>query len=468
MNLQHSKAASCALCWRTSRRHVDIGLIQEPWINGGQVRGLPNKVYKTIYCDKAVSPRALIILRRGLTCLPLTEFLTRDLAAALVEVRTENIKRQLVIASGYFPGDAISPPPEEVQRLIEWCRMKKKQLILGCDANAHHKVWGSTDINHRGEDLLDFLFSTNIEIVNVGNSPTFMNAIRREVIDLTLATPFIAEMVKNWRVSEEPSMSDHMAIEFNVEATAPADVECRIPRKTDWELYIAHMSSDLKGLKYNISSNENLENASAHFTSCLKRAFENSCPLRKKTISRDVPWWNNHLENLKKIARKAFNKAKREGSWNAYRLALTNYNKEVRKAKRQSWRSFCEGIDKTAPAARLQKVLSKDHSNPIGQIKKPCGEFTNDPQKSLRALLETHFSGSRQITSEDGAPAGEVYNPTSTPPPVDKPVVIKFLSHLKTLYSAGNNSPSYTPSFSHVSARHTTSKSPLATADLSS
>ncbi|XP_045464410.1 uncharacterized protein LOC123673777 [Harmonia axyridis] len=238
INLQHSKAASSALCWRTSRRHVDIGLIQEPWINGGQVRGLPNKVYQSIYCDKAVSPRALIILRRGLTCLPLTEFLTRDLAAALVEVRTENIKRQLVIASGYFPGDAISPPPEEVQRLIEWCRIEKKQLILGCDANAHHKVWGSTDINHRGEDLLDFLFSTNIEIVNVGNSPTFMNAIRREVIDLTLATPFIAGMVKNWRVSEEPSMSDHMAIEFNVEATASADVECRIPRKTDWELYI--------------------------------------------------------------------------------------------------------------------------------------------------------------------------------------------------------------------------------------
>ncbi|XP_045462517.1 uncharacterized protein LOC123672465 [Harmonia axyridis] len=233
INLQHSKATSSALCWRTSRRHVDIGLIQEPWINGGQVRCLPNKVYQTIYCDKAVSPRALIILRRGLTCLPLTEFLTRDLAAALVEVRTENIKRQLVIASGYFPGDAISPPPEEVQRLIEWCRMGKKQLILGCDANAHHKVWGSTDINHRGEDLLDSLFSTNIEIVNVGNSPTFMNAIRREVIDLTLATPFIAGMVKNHprRVSEEPSMSDHMAIEFNVEATASADVESRIPRK---------------------------------------------------------------------------------------------------------------------------------------------------------------------------------------------------------------------------------------------
>ncbi|XP_045471711.1 uncharacterized protein LOC123678624 [Harmonia axyridis] len=278
----------------------------------------------------------------------------KDLAATLVEVRTESIKRQLVIASGYFAGDAISPPSEEVQRLIEWCRREKKQLILGCDANAHHKVWGSTDINHRGEDFLDFLFSSNIEIENVGNSPTFMNAIRREVIDLTLAIPFIAGMVKNWRVSEEPSILDHMAIEFNVEATASADVECRIPRKTDWELYIAHLSSDLK-----------------------------------------------------KTARKAFNKAKREGSWNAYRLALTNYNKEVRKAKRQSWRSFCEGIDKTAPAARLQKVLSKDHSNPIGQIKKPCGL-----KKSLRALLETHFPGSRQITSEDGAPAGEVYNPT--------------------------------------------------------
>lgn len=52
------------------------------------------------------------------------ELLTRYHAAALVEVRTGNSKRQLVIASGYFPGDAISPPPEEVQGLIEWCQGK--------------------------------------------------------------------------------------------------------------------------------------------------------------------------------------------------------------------------------------------------------------------------------------------------------------------------------------------------------
>ena len=56
---------------------------------------------------------------------------------------------------------------------------------MGCDANAQHTVWDSTDINARGEDLFSFIAGSDLEVANVSNEPTFRNALRGEVLDLT-------------------------------------------------------------------------------------------------------------------------------------------------------------------------------------------------------------------------------------------------------------------------------------------
>ncbi|XP_044759043.1 uncharacterized protein LOC123316850 [Coccinella septempunctata] len=58
--------------------------------------------------------------------------------------------KELVICSAYFPGDTMFPPPNEVRKLVAFCRGKNLQLLVACDANSHHTTWGSTDINERG------------------------------------------------------------------------------------------------------------------------------------------------------------------------------------------------------------------------------------------------------------------------------------------------------------------------------
>ena len=59
------------------------------------------------------------------------------------------------------------------------------QLIVECDTNAHHIIWGSMDINPRGECLMEYtrMVSTNLSILNKGNEPTFIISNRKEVID---------------------------------------------------------------------------------------------------------------------------------------------------------------------------------------------------------------------------------------------------------------------------------------------
>jgi hypothetical protein len=69
---------------------------------------------------------------------------------------------------------------------VKYCEIEDIYLVVGCDSTAHHSMWDSTNCNRRGEALVEFLNSTNPEILNRGNEPTFCIGGRLEVIDITL------------------------------------------------------------------------------------------------------------------------------------------------------------------------------------------------------------------------------------------------------------------------------------------
>jgi hypothetical protein len=64
------------------------------------------------------------------------------------------------------------------------------------------------------------------------------------------------------------------------------------------------------------------------------------------------------------------------GDWDSYRNALIRYNIAIRKAKIQSWRKYCQGIDQISSGARLMNVLKSDARNKIGTQKRADGSFT--------------------------------------------------------------------------------------------
>jgi len=92
---------------------------------------------------------------------------------------------------------------------VQYCENENLYLVVGCDSNAHHSVRGSTNCNSRREALVEFLNSSNLEILNRGNEPTFCSGCRLEVIDLTLGSLRLLESIIGWEVSSEPSLSDH-------------------------------------------------------------------------------------------------------------------------------------------------------------------------------------------------------------------------------------------------------------------
>jgi hypothetical protein len=132
-------------------------------------------------------------------------FSCRDLVAVLVKYMEGGVKRCLVVCSAYLPYDSEdSPPTRELEELMRHCEREKLYLVVGCDSNAHHTVWGSTNCNGRGEALIDFLSSTNLEIFNQGNEPIFCSGGRQEVIDITLGSRGLLESITGWGVSSEP------------------------------------------------------------------------------------------------------------------------------------------------------------------------------------------------------------------------------------------------------------------------
>ena len=184
INLHHAKAASRVLTKRMNDVRTGIALIQEPWINRGKICGLGGGGRQ--YSWAGQSARACLLVK-GLDAELWAPYCDRDTATAIVRYRDgSGSERKLVVASAYFPGDSTEgPPPQRVRDLIRECEQKKLDLVLGCDANSHHLVWGSTDCNARGNQLLEYLAGTNLEILNRRGKPTFRTKSREKVLDLT-------------------------------------------------------------------------------------------------------------------------------------------------------------------------------------------------------------------------------------------------------------------------------------------
>jgi len=80
----------------------------------------------------------------------LEQFTSRDLTV-LVTHNVGGIAKSIVLASVYLPYDSSDLPlSKELADLVEYCKEQEHPLLVGCDTNAHHICWGSSNNNRRG------------------------------------------------------------------------------------------------------------------------------------------------------------------------------------------------------------------------------------------------------------------------------------------------------------------------------
>ncbi|KAJ8711943.1 hypothetical protein PYW08_008897 [Mythimna loreyi] len=340
----------------------------------------------------------------------------RDLTAVRLQIGNDAPK--LVLASSYMPGDDENCPPKELTDLVQHCEEANLDLIICTDSNAHHPLWGSEVSNTRGESLSTYLFSTNLNIVNRGTEPTWVTVRGQTIIDLTLATENATNLISNWRVSNEPSCSDHRRICFSLVATTYNPEPRRNPRRTNITEYKHLITSLLKREQRpvtQITNSTELNNTVTKLTDNIIKAYHTTCPLSSPhTKGKGNSWWNTELGKLRKTIRKQFNRAKNSRlpeDWEQYKETQYKYKKAVRTARNSAWRNFCDSIESNTEAARVRKILSTDQERTLGVLKKPDNSYTQTDHETSKVLLETHFPDCNLLEDRSWASVSE-HTPT--------------------------------------------------------
>ena len=251
-------------------------------------------------------PRACILVNSAIEACLRSELTTRDVCTVEVNLTISNSSVKYVYCSVYLPHD--EPAPTEMfKSVVSYCDSKGIPLIAGCDANAHHIIWGSSDINARGSELMEFLSSTNLHILNVGNRPTFERFGREEVLNITLCSSRILYELAKWQVLDElePSLSDHKFIFFEHSNASFDTLTYRNPKATDWDLYTESLATSFHGFSPEIHSPIDLEEVVNTSCSRIIAAYEEACALRTIRATRGTPWWSAELARLKKRVRTA-------------------------------------------------------------------------------------------------------------------------------------------------------------------
>ena len=289
INLQHCRAASYNLAVEVQGLQSFVILAQEPWVHPHKIMGLP--IQWNLYWDQSAElPRACIATPPSVHGLKLSQFDTRDSVAILMKGKGRHT--DFVLASIYMAhGDAL-PPPVLVE-LNEFCRTRGLGLLVGCDANARHTIWGSTVINERGEELFDYLAASHLYWCNVGNKPTFMTANRREVLDLTLANQAMVDRVRGWHVSDNPSLSDHAYLRFSLSHDNCRGRWVKPISRADWSLYNQTLPALLPSANAVLTSQEDVDRVADGMIDAIHTAFDTACP--PKWVSnkcKNSPFWS--------------------------------------------------------------------------------------------------------------------------------------------------------------------------------
>ena len=75
-----------------------------------------------------------------------TRILLFGLVTVLIKLKENGTERRVVVCSAYPPYNSEEPPSsKEFEELVHYCETENLCLVTGCNSNAYHTVWGSTN-----------------------------------------------------------------------------------------------------------------------------------------------------------------------------------------------------------------------------------------------------------------------------------------------------------------------------------
>lgn len=372
INLGKRDQASTEIDLILKNNLFDIALIQEPCVdrknNVCHLQG--HKYYKKSGCR----PRTCIWLSNEYesrsNCVLMSEFSNQDITTVNLKIkRNTHESSNLILCSFYMPhmeGERRIPDPitETLRALANHAKQHATDMILAGDSNAHHSLWGSRSNNLRGDKIIEFIASQDLDIINQGISPTWSSDWSNPSgpatnIDITLSSIRITPDIINWRVSNIVTESDHKAITFEIKSAKQEVTKHRDKKRTNWKKYNT-MLSKLLDYKEDADSTDKLDALAEKLNRNILKAFHNCCKLREYKHRFKHKWFNRELHRLRtETAKKLLRvrRTRRPADSENYKNARKEYHKKIREAKKESWKKKTGEIEEIKEVARLQNFF---------------------------------------------------------------------------------------------------------------
>ncbi|KAH9527750.1 hypothetical protein DERF_001755 [Dermatophagoides farinae] len=381
----------------------DILALQEPYVFKNRIPfSLSSRIYHS-HPQNGTIYSAIVIVNNSLTIEHLTNF--TNSFATTIKIQTKSTS--LILVNLYLHSNIFCDLHHDffVSILSTFFNLP---IIFCGDFNARNPYWHDTITNRNGNKLKDIIDSQSLIVLN-SKTKTCRNA---SIIDLTVTNSKAYSYVSNWNVTRLCEMSDHETIVFTINSFNDQFEKHYI--KSTWKFIESDMSSYLNNIDqhsicclnqflHDCNSFTNIDSAISKLTKIYIEAAYKVFPVRKSSsYPKKYSWWSNLLDSQKQYfhyIKNLYYRHDQQVSYEFYKNVRNNYIKSIRKAKRDSFRSFLEDVnssDHFGNTYRILKLLTSNTNNKIPMIDQiPSSEKQHQMNHMLNQIRKLSINNNK-------------------------------------------------------------------------
>lgn len=369
----------------------------------------------------------------------------------------------LTVISCYLtPSDNVDAFQRKLDEIEDLVRDRQGPIILAGDFNARSPEWGMPTTNFRGSRIVQMAARAGLTVANVGNTPTFRrHGCEGTIPDITLVSENEIGHIKNWKVLEIYTASDHQYISYSFETTRATSENGRKQWGTRiWNVGKLNASALMAEIDRRMDDFQQTEDALDivdKVMKIMKKACDKSMPRlgANRHKKKAVYWWSETIADARREclrARRKYTRAKRRGEAiterDDYRAARKRLQAKIFNSKRQLWEELREDINRDPWGTGYKLVMGKlSAKRPAKQMDPQTMQNivtflfpqNNAPEERLRPREIPHIPLFTQKDLEDAArklKANKAPGPDGIPAEIIKEVALKRPQMMLQMYNS--------------------------------
>ncbi|SNX85028.1 uncharacterized protein MEPE_03736 [Melanopsichium pennsylvanicum] len=275
---------------------------------------------------------------------------------------------------------------------------RRWQNIIAGDFNTHHPLWSPTylRISSHAEALINAMTDCNLSLVTPPGLPTYTSSAgSHSTLDLTMASPGLAEKVLYCKLAGQAHGSDHDLVTtcFQLDDSAPKSPDRFNYNKCNWvslASWLEHEWTAWTHVAGHPLSPEALDTWAEKWTESLRTGVETFCPIRRPSPYAR-PWWTPDLStersSLQRL-RRTWQTSRADMDRDAYQQAKRRYKDRIRNAKRTHMRDSLRDAS-ASNMWRLANAARPRARAEVAPLQTPTGSACTTPEQA--EVLATEF-----------------------------------------------------------------------------